>query len=69
MTHAAPEQTTAAKAWVGAAIAIFGSGVTTAVALTTQESPWFVPLVIVSAMLTTAGTFFGVYQTTNKVKS
>lgn len=59
-------KTTAAKAYVGAGIAIVGSGVTTAVGLITQDSTWFVPLTILSAMLTTAGTFVGVYGTTNR---
>jgi hypothetical protein len=66
--HAAPTKTTAAKAYVGAAIAIVGSGVTTAVALVTVGSGWFIGLTIASAMLTTAGTFAGVYATTNEPK-
>lgn len=59
-------ETKSTKAIVGAAIAIVGSGVTTAVALVTQDSPWFVPLTILSAMLTTAGTYAGVWATTNE---
>lgn len=66
--HAGPTDTKATKALVGASIAIVGAGVTTAVALVTEGTGWFIGLTIASAMLTTAGTFFGVYQTTNKPK-
>ena len=54
------------KAQVGAAIAVVGTGITTTIALISQDSPLFIPLTVLGAMLVTAGTYFGVYSTTNE---
>ena len=62
------EATKSSKALVGAAIAVAGSGVTTAVALVTEGTDLFIVLTILSAMLTTAGTYVGVWATTNEPK-
>lgn len=53
------------KAIVGACVAIIGTGFTSALAFAAPGSGVFVALTILSAMLTTAGVYLGVYQTTN----
>lgn len=58
-------KTKATKAQVGAAIAVVGTGITAALAFAAPGSALFAGLTIAGAMLTTAGVYFGVYQTTN----
>lgn len=53
------------KAVVGAVVATIGTGFTAALAFAAPGSTAFIVLTILSAMLTTAGVAFGVYQTTN----
>jgi hypothetical protein len=60
--------TKATKAVIGTVIAVIGSGITAALALTAPDSDVFIVLTIASAVLTSAGVATGVYFTKNDVK-
>lgn len=64
----APVKDAPTKAWVGLTIAAIGSGITSALGFVAVTDPTFVYLTIGSAVLTTLGVGFGVYQTTNSPK-